>query len=290
MHTVRHPAPTSAAALAGEAVILAGAGAAILLQVAHRPVGAGVAVYSRFTEDPMRRLRHTLAYIYAVTLPEAAPAREAVVARVRAAHRPVQGIDDGGHPYAAADPDAQLWVAATLYWAGEQVRRRVWGALDAEDADHLYRGFAPLATSLEVPASAWPADRTAFAVYWDERVARLEVTDDARRVAADLFSGYGVPAPLRAAMPLARFVTAGLLPGRVRAGLGWSWSGRDSVREARLWGLARAVYRPLPTAVRGAVVRWILRGRPRMPEPGDAVVVRATRRDVRPVWENGADV
>ena len=73
-----HSAPTSAAALAREAVILAGAGAAILLQVAHRPVGAGVAVHSRFTEDPMRRLRHTLAYIYAVTLPEAAPLRDAV--------------------------------------------------------------------------------------------------------------------------------------------------------------------------------------------------------------------
>ena len=40
--------------------------------------------------------------------------------------------------YDAADPDAQLWVAATLYAMGEQVRRRMWGALDAEDADRLY--------------------------------------------------------------------------------------------------------------------------------------------------------
>ena len=91
-------------------------------------------------------------------------------------------------------------------------------------------------------------------------------------------------------MPLARFVTAGLLPGRVRAGLGWSWSGRDSVREARLWGLARTVYRPLPATVRGVVVRWVLRGLPRTPEPRGAVDVEATRREVRPVWENGADV
>ena len=142
----------------------------------------------------------------------------------------------------------------------------------------------------------WPENRSAasrraaFAAYWDDRVARLEVTDDARRIAADLFSGQGVPAPLRAAMPLARFVTAGLLPGRVRAGLGWSWTGRDSVREARLWGLARTLYRPLPATVRGVVVRWVLRGLPRTPEPRGAVDVEATRREVRPVWENGADV
>ena len=64
------------------------------------------------------------------------------------------------------------------YAMGEQVRRRMWGALDAEDADRLYRGYAPLATSLEVPASSWPVDRAAFADYWDDRVARLEVTDD----------------------------------------------------------------------------------------------------------------
>ena len=43
--------PVSAAGLAREAAILAGAGAAILLQVAHRPVAAGVAAHSRFTED-----------------------------------------------------------------------------------------------------------------------------------------------------------------------------------------------------------------------------------------------
>ena len=262
------PGPVSAAGLAREAAILAGAGAAILLQVAHRPVGAGVAAHSRFTEDPMRRLRHTLGYIYAVTLPEAAGARDAVVARVRAAHAPVRGADHEGRPYDAADPDAQLWVAATLYWAGEQVRRRLWGALDPADADRLYRGFAPLATSLEVPAAAWPADRAAFAAYWDARIAGLEVTDDARAVAADLFPGRGVPAPLRAALPLARFVTAGLLPARVRAGLGWDWSQRDSIREARLWALTRTLYRPLPAAVRGVVVRWILRGLRRMPEAG----------------------
>lgn len=259
----RASGPTSAPALAREAAILAGAGAAILLQVAHRPVGAGVAAHSRFTQDPMRRLRHTLAYVYAVTLPEAAAAREAVVERVRSAHRPVRGVDGGGLPYDAADPDAQLWVAATLYWAGEQVRRRLWGVLEAEDAERLYRGYAALATSLDVPASAWPADRAAFAAYWDAQVAALEVTDDARTVAADLFSGRGVPAPLRRLLPLARFVTAGMLPARVRTGLGWSWTGADSVREARLWSLTRALYRRLPAAVRGVVVRWALRGLPR---------------------------
>lgn len=254
--------PVRAAEVAREAAILAGAGAAILLQVADRRVGAGVAAHSRFTEGPLRRLRHTLSYVYAVTLPEAAHARDAVVALVERRHARVRGVDGGGRPYSADDPDAQLWVAATLYWAGEQVRQRIWGVLDPAEAERLLQEYAPLATALGVPAGDWPADRSAFAAYWDDAVARLEVTDEARGIAADLFSGQGLPAALRTALPLARFVTAGMLPPRVRAGLGWSWTGRDSRREARLWALVRAVYPRLPRRVRGAVAAWTVRGLP----------------------------
>lgn len=262
--SARHPGrgPAHAPDVAREAVVLAGAGAAILLQVADRRVAAGVARHSRFTEDPLARLRNTLAYVYAVTLPEAAGARDAVVGLVRARHAPVQGVDDDGRRYSAADPDAQLWVAATLYWAGEQVRRRIWGVLDAPAADRLLGEYGVLGTALGVPADAWPADRAAFGRYWAEAVARLEVTDDARRIAADLFSGRGLPAPMRAVLPLARFVTAGMLPPPVRRGLGWDWTGRDSRREARLWAALRAGYPRLPGAVRGAVAAWIVRGLP----------------------------
>ena len=253
------PPPRSAAEVARQAVMLAGAGAAILLQVADHRVGAGVATHSRFTEDPIARLRHTLQYICVATLPEAQFARERVLGHVHRAHGPVRGVDGQGRPYSAFDPDAQLWVAATLYWAGEQVRHRVWGTLPADQAERMYREYAALATSLGVPEENWPRDRAAFAAYWDGHVARLEVTDDARTIAADLFSGQGLPAPLRVALPVARLLTAGLLPARVRSGLGWSWTGRDSRREARAWAVAVPVYRRLPGAVQGGVARWILR-------------------------------
>lgn len=236
--------------------MLAGAGAAILLQVADHRVGAGVAAHSRFTEDPIARLRHTLQYICVAVLPEAQFAREKVLGHVHRAHAPVRGVDSRGRAYSAFHPDAQLWVAATLYWAGEQVRRRVWGTLPADDAERMYREYAALATSLGVPGESWPADRAAFDAYWDEHVAGLDVTDDARTIALDLFSGKGLPLPLRAALPVAKLLTAGLLPARVRNGLGWSWTGRDSRREARTWAVP--VYRRLPEAVQGSVARWIL--------------------------------
>jgi uncharacterized protein (DUF2236 family) len=243
-------APLTTIDLAREAIVLAGAGAAILLQVAHRPVGAGVARHSDFAADPVKRLRHTLQYVYAAVLPEAAGAREAVAGWVRAAHRPVAGTDGGGRPYSAADPQAQLWVTATLYHAAEQARWRVWGTLDDARAEEIYRDYATLGTLLGMPRDLWPADRAGFARYWNAAVGTLEPTDEAREICRELFAAEAAPWWLRRLMPLARFTAAGILPQEVRAGLGLDWDGADSVREDRLWRVLRAVYPRLPRGLR----------------------------------------
>ena len=47
-----------------EGALIAGGGAAILLQLGDPVVAAGVAAHSDFSSDPLRRLRHTLAYVY----------------------------------------------------------------------------------------------------------------------------------------------------------------------------------------------------------------------------------
>ena len=52
--------------IGAEGVLLAGAGRAILLQIANPRVGHGVAEHSDFAERPMDRLRATMTYVYAV--------------------------------------------------------------------------------------------------------------------------------------------------------------------------------------------------------------------------------
>lgn len=250
MSGTRRCAPTTTVGLAREAAVLAGAGAAILLQVAHRPVGAGVAQHSDFAADPLRRLRHTLAFVYAAVLPEAEPVRDRIAARVATAHVPVRGADAGGRAYSAADPQAQLWVTATLYWAAEQARWRIWGELGAADAERIYRDYAVLGTLLGMPAGLWPQDRVAFERYWQAAVVRLEVTEAAQGIMRQLFAAEQAPWWLRRMMPAVRFVTAGMLPGRIRSALGLDWDGADSRREARLWAVVRALYPRLPAGVR----------------------------------------
>jgi uncharacterized protein (DUF2236 family) len=126
-------------------------------------------------------------------------------------------------------------------------------------AEAVYRDYAVLGTLLGMPADLWPEDRAAFARYWDAAVVNLEVTDDARAICRDLFTAEAAPWWLRRLMPLVRFVSAGMLPVRIRLQLGLDWDGADSRREDALWGVLRAVYPRLPLRWRQLPARLVVR-------------------------------
>ena len=202
---------------ARDSALVLGGGAAILLQIADPVVGRGVAAHSAFAEDPMRRLRHTLGYVYAIGLGDTEQVRRAA-GFVDRAHAGVAG---------ATDPDRQLWVAATLYRVGVDTHELLHGPLDdgARRRD-LCGERRCSARRCRCPTERWPADRAAFEDYWRDAVAGLEVGDDARSVARDLLHPRRVPLWVRAGMPLGRTLTAGLLPASVRDAYGLPWHPR----------------------------------------------------------------
>lgn len=236
----------SMADIAAEAVLIAGGGRAILLQLAHPGIGQAIAEHSDFASDPLRRLRHTMAYVYSQVYgtPEQAAATRAWVDR---AHAPVVSAS-----YSAVDPGLQLWVAATLYDSAIIVHEEIYGPLADHAAEHIYREYAILGTALQVPESAWPADRAAFAEYFAATLETLEVSAAARAQAARLLRARHAPLWLRAGMPLGRLVTAGLLPERIRSQFGLQWSRARERRLARAWAIARRIYPRMPSRLRHA--------------------------------------
>lgn len=195
---------------AADSSLVLGGLAAILLQLAHPVVARGVARSSSFASDPLRRLRHTLAYVYAVQL--GSPEQHAMAARrVDAAHAHVAG---------ARDPAPQLWVTATLARTGMQVYELLHGPLSPGLADEIHAASAELGMSLQLPAHAWPVDRAAFDRYWNATLPTLEVGDDARAVAAELLAARTAPWWVRPMLPAAREFTAVLLPPRLREAYG----------------------------------------------------------------------
>ena len=162
-----------------EGVLLAGGGAAILLQLADPRVARGVAAHSGFRDRPLDRLLGTLDYVYAVGFGD----DETVAAAVRtvnARHVPVRGAADGGRPaYSAFDADAQRWVASTLLGVALALHERLWGPLDEPTADAVVRGYAPIGFHLQATREGWPETRAEFDRWWIERLAGLEVGGEA---------------------------------------------------------------------------------------------------------------
>lgn len=224
---------------AADGVLVLAGGAAILLQLLDPKVAASVARHSRFARDPVGRLTGTLRYVYAVALEsDAAGAAAATVTR---AHRGIPGADD---------PGRQLWVAATLYWAGTRAHEAIYGPLSPALADEVYVRSARLGSALGMPPSLWPRGRSAFDAWWADAVAAPVVTADARRVAAQLMRPRGGPLWLRAAMPLGRLVTAGMLPPAVRAAYGQRWTPALERRYRRTLRGIRMLWRLMPRALR----------------------------------------
>ena len=92
-----------------EAMLLLGAGPrALLLQLAHPQVAAGVDDHSDFRSDPWARLQATLRSYLAIVYGTKTAAR-AEIRRLNELHRSIRGAG-----YAARDPALSLWVHATL--------------------------------------------------------------------------------------------------------------------------------------------------------------------------------
>jgi uncharacterized protein (DUF2236 family) len=253
--------------IAPEGVLVLAGGRAILLQLANPQVGHGVARHSDFAARPLDRLNGTLAYVYAVTCGTPID-RAAAVRRVALAHRPVHGPASGSpHPehgesspaYNAFDPRLQLWVAATLYESATRMHDLVFAPLGADDAEALYRDYGVLGTALQVPAGAWPSDRSAFAEYWRGEIALLQTGQTTRAVAERLLNPDGGPFWLRLVMPLARLVTTGLLEPAERALFDLPWSKGRQRRYDLFLSVLRTVYPRLPRWVRHAPMRHYLR-------------------------------
>ncbi|QNO37874.1 DUF2236 domain-containing protein [Protaetiibacter sp. SSC-01] len=234
-----------------EGALVLGGGAALLLQLAHPAVGHAVARYSGFRRDPMRRLRHTLGYVYAIGLgtPEVA---ERAAAQVDRAHAGIPGTTD-------AEP--QLWVAATLYEVGMRVHDALFAPLPEAVADEVYATSGRFGTSLQVPAALWPATRAEFAAYWERMLPSLEVGADAREVAAAILrpARGTVPWWVRAALPLGRLATAALLPDRIRDAYGFP---RRLRRERAALALVRVLARVTPRRIRRLPSRLLLADSP----------------------------
>jgi uncharacterized protein (DUF2236 family) len=88
---------------------------AIVLEILHPSVVAGVQDMSNYRDDPFQRARATLGYVLATTYGNTAAAT-ALIDRVRHIHSCVAGTRPDGVPYRALDPELIAWVHTCIPW------------------------------------------------------------------------------------------------------------------------------------------------------------------------------
>jgi uncharacterized protein (DUF2236 family) len=236
-----------------ERVVVLGWGRAILLQLAHPLVAAGVAAHSDFAGHRLGRLRRLHGTIGAMLdFASGDPRRaRATAARINAIHDRVSGrLRDHarGYPeragYSATDPALLRWVHATLLDSIPVAYERFVGPLGEGWRERYCEESAEVARLLRIPdalAIGWAGELDA---YLEEmlRGPSIEVTPAAREVARQLLYPP-VTDPTRPAAWLVRLVTLGLLPRSIRDEYGFPWS---PARERALAAFAFLVRRTLP--------------------------------------------
>lgn len=267
-----------------EAMLLLGAGPrALLLQIAHPLVAAGVADHSDFRADPWIRLSGTLASYLRIVYGTADAAR-GEIRRLHALHRGIRGhvVDDDvrsrhGRRYSALDPELSLWVHATLVDSTIAAYDAWLEPLPRAARARYYAETLPVGRAFGIPENRLPPDLDSFEAYLGAMLAPggpIEVGETARELAEAILHPPLGPAVAAAGWPLERLAplvdrvpsrayswlfwpAIGLLPASVRAGYRFPWGLRQRAVAAWLvatWSAWRPVlppaFRQMPQALR----------------------------------------
>ena len=249
-----------------EMIVVAGWGRAILLQLAHPAVAAGVHDHSSFRGSLLssyRRFHSTVGAMLSITFGDtermigAAARINAIHDRVRGRVPPVPAREetkrDGADAaeYSAHDPDLQRWVHATLLESIPLIYERLVGSLTARERDRYCAEAAIMEPLLGMPAGWLPRDTVQLDVYMQEMLAggRLVVTDSSRAMARAVL----YPPRWYTAWPAFRAIqvlTIGLLPSSIRQAYGFEWRAPDVRALGRWTALLRTSLRLLPPLAR----------------------------------------
>jgi uncharacterized protein (DUF2236 family) len=247
-------------ALNREAMLLLGAGPrALLLQLAHPGVAAGVADHSDFRADPWARLQGTLRSYLRIVYGTGTAARSEI-RRLNELHRTITGPT-----YRARDPELSLWVHATLVDSTIVVADAWLEPLSRDRRARYYAETKPIGRAFGIPASLLPADLDAFEAYVAGALAPdgpIRVDATARELAhAVLHPPLGPVIPALAAVPPVAYAwtlwpAIGLLPPTVREAYELPWGPIERTVAAwlvaswRAWRpLIPATYRQMPQAL-----------------------------------------
>jgi uncharacterized protein (DUF2236 family) len=238
------PEPSVARRLNREMFLLLGGTTALLMQVAHPLVAAGVHQHSDFRTDPFGRLRRTLDTTLAVVFGDERASRGAI-ARMNRIHAEVRGTAAGGRAYAARDPRLLLWVQTTLVLTSLRLYEQMMGRLPPDEREAYWEEAKPIAALLGIPVAMLPRTVADLERYEDAMLASEAIPDATARSV-----GREVIRPLPWLPEIAYWpsdaLTAALLPPSLRTAFGLRYGRPERLLFRGMVLAVRALRRLLP--------------------------------------------
>lgn len=238
-----------------EVIVVTGWGRAILLQLAHPAIAAGVHTHSSFRgslRSSFRRLHSTIGAMLSLTFGDTERMITAA-AGINTIHDRVRGhVGDGaGEAYSAHDPELQRWVQATLLESIPLTYELLVGPLTPCERDQYCSEAAILEPLLGMPGGWLPRSSVQLDTYMRGMLGGggLVVTDTSRALARAVLypPQWYVGWPAFRAMQV---ITIGSLPPSIRRAYGFQWRARDARAFAGWTAFLRRSLRLLPPLAR----------------------------------------
>ncbi|HEX4206187.1 MAG TPA: oxygenase MpaB family protein [Ktedonobacteraceae bacterium] len=243
--------------LGREAIVDLGGARAVLMQIAHPLVAAGVMEHSRYMTDPFGRAMSTFMLGQMLTFGSTKTAQQAA-RTINRLHTHVQGqltssagAYQAGTTYHARDPELLLWVQATLVDTVLLMYPLFIGPISPAEQERYYQESKQTGRLLGLPLDLMPKSVDDLHAYVHAMLysQQLAATIEARQIAHQLFFP---PAPgiFKPAMYLHLYLTNALLPEPVRELYGFEWGPKKQLLfETSASGL-RTFLRHLPASLR----------------------------------------
>jgi len=227
-------------------LVLAGTGA-ILMEVLHPSVMAGVAEHSSYRSDPLRRARNTLGYVLRTTF-GSTPAATRVIEQVKGVHARVSGIRPDGVPYRALDPELIAWVHTCIPWAVMTAYEQTCRPLAVEEKNRYLREQAVIGRM--GGADCVPESVEGLEAYVERMRPAMAFTEQTRDF-LDFVAGRTDDAPVGRRERLDRWASI-----RASMGLMPEWARRLTGTDSPEW-VQRLWLRPADR-LKARLLRWAL--------------------------------
>ena len=203
---------------------------AVLMQIAHPLVAAGVAEHSRYRTARFGRLYRTALAAAAITFCSEDLATRAIRS-IDGKHRQVHGvlskpagIFPAGTHYNANDPELKLWVLATITDSTLLAYELFVRPLSMTEREEFYQDSLLLTQLFAIPERIVPPAYRDFQAYMKNMLSggTIQVSEAARDISNALFA----PTLAGKAMYAGSIAGIGMLPDRLKAEFGLPWSPR----------------------------------------------------------------